>query len=129
MLKIYYLICVDAIVKAKEVNNHNWKFATLMYLSAFSSLFFMSSIIISEKLFLNDFSYSLFTKNQLKDLSYVKMQAVLLYFVPMILLNYLLIFFNNRYEWLLLKYKPRKGKYITGFMISSITLALICIFI
>lgn len=129
MLKIYYLICVDAIVKTKEVNNHNWKFATIMYLSAFSSLYFMSLIVILEKLFPNDICFSIFTASQLKDLAYVKMQAVLLYFVPMLLLNYLLIFFNNRYERLLLKYKSSRGKYITWFMLSSIALVLICIFI
>ena len=129
MLKIYYLICVDAIVKAKEVNNNNWKFATIMYLSTFLSLFFMSLIIILEKFLPNDFNYSIFTKSQLNDMTYVKIQVVLLFFAPMFITNYFLIFFNNRYEILLLKYKHNNGNYITGFMLSSIALVIICIFI
>ena len=129
MLKIYYLICVDAIVKAKELNNRNWKFATIMYLSTFLSLFLISLIIILEKFLPNDFSYSIFTESQLNDMTYVKIQAILLFFVPMFFINYLLIFFNNRYEILMLKYKHNNGNYITGFMLSSIALVIICIFI
>lgn len=129
MLKTYYLICVDAIVKAKKIDKRNWKFATIMYLSTFLSLFFMSLIIILEKFLPNDFNYSIFTKSQLNDMIYVKIQAILLFFVPMLLINYLLIFFNNRYEILMLKYKHSNGNYITGFMLSSIALVIICIFI
>lgn len=116
------MICVDAIVKSKSISKENWKFPVIMYLSAFLALIFMSIVIVLEKCipsfnFTNETSY------------YNKLIPIFLFLVPALLVNYFLIFYRNKYEILLQKYKPNNGKYIIGFMIFSIVLVLICIFI
>ena len=122
MFKIYYLICVDFIVKSKSVNSSGWKFATLMYMSAFFSIFIISISSILESLFN-------FTIGSSKGLLEIKLEAIYLYFVPSLIINYFLIFYNKNYEKLLEKYKPNDGKYILRVILSSLGIFIISIII
>ncbi|MEO7173906.1 hypothetical protein [Flavobacterium sp.] len=128
MIKIYYKICVDFIVKSKDTNEKNWKFATIMYLSAFLGITLMSVIIILEKT-IPSLNYLLFGHKIYELLYNQKLAAVLFFFFPALIINYFLLFYKNRYEVLLQKDKPNNGKYIIRFMIFSILLVLICIFV
>lgn len=127
MLKIYYKICVDFIVKSKE-NNNQWKFPMIMYLSAFLSLILMSIFIIFEKINTN-IRLVHFDIGNFEIMYKSKLFAILMFFIPSILINYFLVFYKNRYEILLQNYKSSNGKLIIKFMLLSISLVLICIFI
>ena len=45
-----------------------------------------------------------------------KLNAILIYYVPAIILNYLVFIHKSRYKNLLKKYQPENGKYIIYFM-------------
>jgi hypothetical protein len=129
MLDIYYKICVGAIVKSKTVNNGIWKFNTIMFLSAFLSLIFLSIIILLKSVFPEHINFTFFPDNYVKKSLDIKLEAVVCYFVPSLIINYFLIIYNKRYEKLLLNYKPNNGKYMIRFMLFSIILIMVSIFI
>lgn len=127
MLRIYYEICVDTIVKSKTINDGIWKFNTIMFMSGFLSLIFMSIIFILRKFFPEYINFPIFLDNY-KSLG-VKLEAVILYLLPSLFLNYYLIIYKKRYEELLINYKSNKGKYMLRFMFFGLGLVLISIFI
>lgn len=127
MFKIYYLIWVDAIFKAKSVNKDNWKFASIIYLSAFLSIVFMSLVMILESVIPKYIDYSIFSKNNMKESLFIKLELVILYFIPSLIFNYFLIFHNRRSEKLLKKYKSNNGKYLIGFMLFSLGFYLVAL--
>ncbi|OXA87407.1 hypothetical protein SAMN06265346_110112 [Flavobacterium hercynium] len=129
MISIYYKICVDTIIKSKTTNNGNWKFSTILFLSAFLSLIFMSITISLKSFFPEYVNYSLFSDNRIKKSLDIKLEAIILYLVPSLVINYFLIIYNKRYEKLLFNYKPSNGKYMIRFIIFSLILFLISIFI
>jgi hypothetical protein len=129
MLRIYYKICVDAIEKSKAANNGTWKFNTILFLSAFLSLIFMSIIILLKSFFLEHINFSIFPDNYTKKSLDIKLEAIVLYLVPSLIVNYFLIIHNKRYEKLLLNYKPNNGKYVIRFMLFSLILFIISVFI
>lgn len=120
MIKIYYLICVDAINKAKIVSPAGWKFATFMYISAFFSILLISIFSILESLFDFSISYS-------KSLAKIKVEAIYLYFMPSLIINYFLLFYDKKYIKLLETYKPNDGKYFFRFLIFCVVIFLMSI--
>jgi hypothetical protein len=50
-----------------------------------------------------------------------------LFILPNVLLNYFLIFRNNRYEMLLTKYKSYNGKLFISYFLASLALPLLLI--
>ena len=98
MLGIYYKICVDAIEKSKSANNGIWKFNTILFLSAFLSLIFMSIIILLKSFFLEYINFSFFSDNYAKKSLDVKLEAIVLYLTPSLVINYFLIIHKKRYK-------------------------------
>lgn len=113
MLKIYYLVVVDMIAYLKKNNVKVWKFGTLMYMSAFLSIFIISISSIIASLFN-------FPINSSRSLVEIKLEAIYLYLIPAIIINYFIIFHNKKYQTLLEKYKSNDEKYILGFILSSL---------
>lgn len=122
MCKIYYLICVDFMVKSKSVSSNGWKFATLMYISTFFSIYIISITSILESLF----NFSISTS---KGLLEIKLEAIFLYFFPSLIINYFLVFYNKKYLIIFEKYKPNDGKYILRVILSSLGLFITSIII
>ncbi|MEN9909005.1 MAG: hypothetical protein RLZZ540_2154 [Bacteroidota bacterium] len=129
MLRIYYKICVDTIVKSKITNDGIWKFNTIMFMSAFLSLIFMSIIFILKRFFPEYLNFSIFSDNYIEKSLYIKLEAVIFYLIPSFVVNYYLIIYNKRYEKLLLDYKPNKGRYMLRFMVFSLVLIVVSIFV
>lgn len=118
-MKLYYLICVDAIYKASNKNPDGWKAPVILYLSAFLGLIFMAVSIIIEKNIPN-FKYSFFSSNDIDSSAIRKIDVILLYFVPALIINYFIILYNSRYEVLIKKYKHGHGMYVINFIVFSI---------
>lgn len=129
MLIIYYKICIDTIEKSKATNNGSWKFNTIMFLSAFLSLIFMSIVMLLKSFFLHNINFSLFSDGYVKKSLDIKLEAIVLFFIPALIINYFLIFYNKRYENLRLNFKPNNGKLMLQFMLFSLILFIISIFI
>ena len=105
--------------KLNQQNIGNWKFTLLMYLSAFLSVIFMSIVIIANGIF----DFEIMSDDNGSGMG--KIKAILIYFIPAIVLNYFLLIYNNRYEELLKKYQPENGKYIIYFMCFALTMFVI----
>ena len=124
MVKFNDKICVDAVAQSKIANNGFWKFNTIMYMSAFLCINFMTIAIILKNVLpleLGDF----YEKKSLT----IKREALMYFIIPAFLANYFILFFNNRYEKLLEKYEAHNGKYILRYIIFSILLFFICVFV
>jgi hypothetical protein len=124
MLKIYYSICVDAIDKSKKANNGQWKFVVILFLSAFLSIILMSIVMLLENFFPNLY-FSIYSREYLKKAVDIKMEAIILYFLPSIIFNYFLIIYKKKYVGLIKMYKPSDGKKMIQFILFSLILFII----
>lgn len=116
MLRLYYKIWVSAIISAKasKAEAGSWKLFTLgpvsllQGINLFTVFVWMKSLVNHRlPLFLpvNIFNYRL-----INDC----ISVVTTFFIPFVILNYLLIFSNNQYKDLLKKLPGKTGNYIKG---------------
>jgi hypothetical protein len=102
-MNIYYKIWVDCIVKARSIptNKNNWKRFTMALMTAAMAINFAIIMSILQKNILGKYFYhfkvDFFPGTKLDAL----ISGFTLFGLPMLLLNYFLIFRNNRYEELL----------------------------
>lgn len=121
------MIWVDCILKAKSVpaNKNNWKRVTLLYMSICMALNIACIMSILQLHVLGfvfyDIKFHLFPGEKLNN----ALSFFVLYFAIPVVVNYLFIFRNNRYEVLLSKYKYYNGKLFLTYSISSIIIWLI----
>ena len=112
MFSIYYKIWADAIITAQKSNGitGNWKLLTIIPISVLQGLnllaIFLFIRILSHKETLALFPVHIFKVNPLN----IFCSVLLTYFIPFVLLNYLLIFSNQQYENLLKVYQYKDGK-------------------
>ena len=118
MKNIYYQIWTDCIASFKK-NNKDWKWKSMLYMNISMAFNVMFVFYFLGKLF------SVFKKYQIEiDIFYgtsldALIEYIILYGLPIHLLNYFLIFYNRKYETLLACYPHYSGKYfIVYFMIS-----------
>jgi len=125
MENIYYKVWVDAIVWEKATNGErrNWKFYTLIPISLCQSINILTigfwchiPIFIPIRFF------------PIKPLNGFSSFAISL-LIPFIILNYLFIIYNDRYESLIEKYKYSNGKLYLWYFILSMTAFILPIFV
>ncbi|XLS28530.1 hypothetical protein ACJD0Z_15145 [Flavobacteriaceae bacterium M23B6Z8] len=120
MLKLYYKIWTDAIKYEREKHGHlrNWKVYTIIPISIIQGLNLFTVSIILSSFGINynlPFEINLFPGETLDS----ALSGIILFFVPFLGLNYLLIFKNDRYLKIIEKYNYRKGRlYVAYFLIS-----------
>jgi hypothetical protein len=131
MLKLYYRIWVDAIAatKAKMAGTDSWKAYTLVPMSLLMGInlltfFVWMHSLVSRRLPLV-LPVTIFHYRLINDF----ISVVTTLFIPFVLLNYLLIFNNNRYEQLLTKYPPQNGKLYKKYTLISLGILAIPIMI
>ena len=130
-MNIYYKIWVDCIIKARAIpaNKNNWKRFTMIFMAMAMALNFMLFMAILQRNFLGISFYHL----KVDILPGTKLDAFINFFVlfllPMLLINYFLIFRNNRFEILLEKYKSYNGKLFISYFLASLILPLLLIVI
>jgi hypothetical protein len=120
MLGVYYRIWVDCIKRARlqPANKQNWKVMSMIFMTiamAFNFVFIMTILerhVFEHYFYKLDFSFLPLRINNI--LSYL-----ILFILPCGIINYLLIFRNNRYEKLLKRYPYYNGKLaLTYFTVS-----------
>ena len=120
MLNIYYKVWVDAIVfeQTKNGERRNWKIFTLIPISVFQGINLLT-IFFWIRSFTRHFNpFIAINLFQIEAINAFLSFAITCY-IPFLVLNYLLIFYNHRYESLIAKYKYRNGKlYLTYFLFS-----------
>jgi hypothetical protein len=121
MKNLYYEIWVDAIVYEKTKHGHlrNWKPFTLIPISILQGInlltVFFGLVTFNIKIDIF-FDFDLFPGTMLDSF----ISGVFTLFIPFLIVNYFLIFRNNRYKSLVEKYDyKKKGRlYLTYFILT-----------
>jgi len=131
-MKLYYTIWVDAIQKANSSKNQNrdmWKFYTMIGISMAMAINFITFMAILQRNILQKSFYNL----ELNIFPGTKLNAlisfIILFLLPPMIMNYLLIFRKKRYELLVKKYKYYNGKVFMGYFLGSIALPFVLLLI
>lgn len=127
MARLYYRIWVDAIIsqKKKRAERTSWKLYTLVPMSALQGInlftvFYWLRIIFSQHLLLM-MPVDVFNARPLDGF----ISVIITFFIPFVLLNYLLILNNDRYKKLIERYSSEGGKLYSKYALLSIGLAII----
>lgn len=124
MKNIYYQIWVDCIASFKK-NNTDWKWKSMLYINLAMGfnlmfvLYFLGNFFPIFKKY--HIEIDIFRGTSLDAL----VEYVILYGVPIYLLNYFLIFYNRKFEKLLTSYPNYSGKYFLVYFIMSLGLPFI----
>jgi len=120
MIGFYYRVWVDCIVSGKQqpANKQNWAAGSMIFMSMAMSFNLVMSVILLQKYAFGYYFYKL-------NFSFLPAYAsnlfsyIILFILPCVLINYLLIYRNKKYEKLLKKYPYYNGKlFVTYFLIS-----------
>jgi len=120
MLSIYYKIWVDAITqeRAKKGTDGNWKAFTIIPISLIQGVNLLTLLFILR--FFTDIPI-LFTLDLTRDKAINAFIAgLLVFFIPFVILNYLLIFNNDRYNKLMSLYPGRGSKLYRNYVLISL---------
>lgn len=121
-MTLYYKIWTDCILRAKSIrtNKQNWRQMTMIFMTLSMTLNFMLIMTILQKHILDNYFYHLDFDILPQRLSNV-LSFILLFVCPATIINYLLIFRNDRYKELIKKYRYHDGKlFLTYFLISML---------
>jgi len=130
-MNIYYKIWVDCISKVRSMpaNKSNWKRFTLGFMTITMAINFACIMSVLQRNILGNYFYhfevDFFPGTKLDSL----ISGFVLFVLPNLVLNYFLIFRNNRYEILLEKYKSHNGKLFFLYFFTSLALPLLVLII
>lgn len=128
-MRLYYWIWVDCILRLQsiEANKTDWKYKSMTIMSfAMGFNFIMIMVLLQKNIFgyFYEINFHILTGFQNYALT-----MLILYFLPCILINYLLIFRGDRYLKLIDKYPYRNGKLSLAYLLISILLPIILIWV
>lgn len=127
MFNLYYKIWVDAIVgeQSKKGQERNWKLYTIIPISLlqginlFTILYWMKLIVDRNlPLFLG---FDIFSARAINSF----LAILMTFFIPFLILNYLLIFNNEKYKALLQQYPYKRGIIYRRYVMGSIGILII----
>ncbi len=131
MLSLFYKIWVDAITatRAKRAEAGNWKLYTLVPMSVLEGInlltfFLWMKTIVNRRLPLV-LPVDIFHYRLINDF----ISIIVTLFIPFVILNYLLIFSNDRYQHLLLQYPADGSKLYKKYALISLGLLVIPVLI
>lgn len=130
MLRLYYIVWVDCIKRgiSQDANKKNWKIASIIFMTMAMAFNFVLFITILERYFLKFYFYKI-------DISFLPVYVnnvisyLILFILPCLLINYLLIFRKNRYETLLKVYPYFNGKLFVSYFVFSMMLPIILLWL
>ena len=128
MKNIYYSIWVDAIVNIEKNPKHkkDWKFFSMVYMTLLNALNLGVVLMLLAYIFKFEVIWVRFTI--LPGTMLNSFVAFIVQFaMPFILLNYVLIFYRNKYKGLIQRYSDKKGKLFAAYLLSSIGLFIACV--
>ena len=129
-MKLYYRIWVDCITRLRsiEANKDNWQTKGIIAMSTAMTFNFVLLMVIIQKNILDYYFYEINIPILSGFQNYI-LTILILYFLPCVIINYLLIFRNKRYEKLLKKYPYSNGKFIVAFILISLFLPIVLLLI
>ena|SRR5690606_5326319 len=130
-MNLYYKIWVDCILKAQSQpqNKGNWKLFTMIFMSMAVAINLAVFMAILQR---NILGYS-FYDFKISFLEGIRTGSTVSFFVlfllPPLLMNYMLIFRKKHYEKLIKKYKYYNGKLFISYFLTSLFLPFILLFL
>lgn len=130
-MSLYFKIWVNAILKIRRnpLRKEDWKWMVQIYMAIAMALNLMFLLAVLQRNIFNfsfyDIEINLFAVKILNDL----LSGFILFFLPPLLINYLLIFKNKKYLDLIEKYKSENGNYFFQYFFTSLFLPLIILII
>lgn len=130
-MNLYFKIWVDAIIKIKKntLRKEDWKWMVQIYMAIAMALNLMFLFAIIQRNILHvtfyDLELNIFPTKVLNDST----SAFILFFFPPIVINYILVFKNNKYLTLIEKYKSENENYFFRYFFTSLFLPLIILII
>lgn len=127
---IYYRIWVDSIIRLRsiETNKDNWKIKGMISMSLAMTFNLILLMSVIQRNILGNYFYKL-TLPFLSNIENDILTILILFFLPCLIINYLLILRSNRYEKLLLKYPYYNGKLFIFYFLVSLFLPIILLWI
>jgi hypothetical protein len=126
MKNYYYIVWVKGLMNLKENKNYrgNWELYGITIISMLMALNLLSIVFI-----FSFFGINLTNSFEVTISPFEKLNGFLTFFVlylaPVLIPNYFLIFWNNRYEKLFEKYKSYDGKFHVYYVMISLFLPII----
>ena len=116
-MRLYYLIWVDCLVRFKSQpdNKNKWQVLGMIFMSVTMAVDLLFLITILEKYILGYFFYEFeipVIPREIGD----PISFAILYLGPPLVINYLLIFRNRRYEKLIEKYEYHEGRLFIAYL-------------
>lgn len=131
MLTLYYRIWADAIIagRARRANGGSWKLFTIVPMSLLEgvnlfTLFLWMKVLVNRNLPLV-LPVDIFNNRIING----AVSILVTFFIPFVLLNYLVLFVNNNYEFVLKKYHGEKGRLYKKYALISLGVLLVPIII
>jgi hypothetical protein len=127
MLNTYYKIWVDAIVleRSKKGEQGSWKAFTIIPISILQGINLLTLIflirILTHKGIPVVLSLNIFRERAINTF----FGGALIFFIPFLILNYLLVFYNQRYESLVKIYRDSNGKLYRNYFLWSVGIIVI----
>lgn len=127
---IYYRIWMDCItrLKSRNANKDNWQAKSMLIMSTAMVFNLVVLMIIFQKKILGYYFYELNVSFLSGHENYI-LTMLVLYILPCVSMNYLLIFRGKRYEKLLEKYSYNNGNLILVYFLTSMFLPIIFLLI
>lgn len=130
MNRLYYGLWVDCIkrIKAQPLNKNSWRWKCMVSMSVpmiFNFVFIMS---ILQRHIIGYYFYKIEFKFLTTYWSNI-VSFFLIFILPVIVLNYFLIFRKERYKKILEKYPYRNGVFFITYLIVSLFLPIVLLFV
>lgn len=127
MLSIYYRIWVDAIVlqKISKSESSSWKLLTIIPISALQGLNLLALLFIIR--WITNGSMPIVLSVNVSSFRAINtfLGGAFIFFIPFIILNYLLVFYNQCYQNLLRIYTDRNGRLYRNYALITIGIIII----
>src|ERR1043165_654783 len=119
-MDIYYRIWMDLITRLRsiETNKKDWQIKGMVCMSTAMTFNFAFLLAIIQRNILGKYFYEIniqYIPEYINDI----LTLLLLFVLPCVLINYLLIFYNKRYESFEGKYPYHQGKLAAAYILLS----------
>jgi hypothetical protein len=124
-MNLYYKIWVDLIVLAKNnpLRKEDWKWMVQIYMAMAIAIKLAFIMSIVQRNILDYYFYNLDVFNNQVINNFFSF--FILFFLPPVVINYLLIFKDNKYQILIKQYKSYNGKLFAAYFFISFFIPLI----
>lgn len=125
-MSLYYKIWTDYIYKAQTIPSygHDWKWKTLIYMSTCMGILFAILMAFFQKIIGASFYFlniDIFPGDNIDAF----LSGFILFVLPFLIINYILIFRGGRYKLLMNKYPHSNGKFFKLFFSIALGIPII----